>query len=124
MIFKKQIKGCCEYWVKWQFRGKNCAIGKYNPCSSGSWFLEIDDMHYLIRKNIFWWSHELQAWLYKRKIYWHNWIIDECTPGFECCMHKVPEEDKQILCDIYRASQEQIPYVLYFGKDKKNGKNK
>ena len=53
MIFKKQIKGCCEYWVKWQFRVKNYAIGKYNPGSSGSWFLEIDDMHYPIRKTYF-----------------------------------------------------------------------
>ena len=124
MLFKKRIKGCCEYWFEWYHGNSKCAIGKYNPGSSGSWFFEKDNMHWLIRKNIFWWSHELQSWLYKRGIYWHNWIIDECTPGFECCMHKVPEEDKQILRDLVRAVEEQIPFVCVFRKDKVDGKNK
>ena len=108
-----RIEGCCEYFIEWDFRGKHYAIGKYNPNDEGSWFFEKDDMHWGIRRNIFWWSHLLQDWLYKRKIYWHNWIIDECTPGFECCMHKVKEEDKQILKDLRRAVEEEIPYVCY-----------
>lgn len=103
-----QIVGCCHYFIR--FNG--FSLGKYNPHSSGSWFLEFKDKHYLIRKTLFWWSHLLQAWLYKRGIYWHNWIIDECTPGFECCMHKVKDKNKQMLKDLAYVEQEQMTGLL------------
>lgn len=113
MRFGRRIEGCCEYWIEWKSGGKHFAIGKYNPNDNGMWFLEVGETHHLIRKTLFWWSHELQGWLYKRGIYWHNWIIDECTPGFECCMHKIPLKDRQVFKDLYRAVEEQIGYVLY-----------
>ena len=123
MFFKKRIEGCCEYWFEWYYGNIKYAIGKYNPGMSGSWFFERNNIHWPIRKNIFWWSHELQAWLYKRGIYWPNWIIDECTPGFECCMNKVSEDGKQSLRDLRRAVEEQMPLCV-FRKDKTDGKNK
>ena len=86
------------------------------------WYLGINDTYYLIRKNLFWWSHRLQKWLYKHHIYWHNWIIDECCPGFECCSHKVKDPKmKQLLKDLHRSIEEQIP-VFYYSKEKDDEK--
>lgn len=31
-------------------------------------------------------SIRFQYWCWKRDIHWHNWIRDECTPDFSCCM--------------------------------------
>lgn len=82
------------------------------------WYLGVNDTCYMIRKNLFWWSHVLQGWLYKHHIYWHNWIIDECCPGFECCANKVKDPKmKQLLKDLHRAIEEQIS-GCYYSKEK------
>jgi len=38
-------------------------------------------------------SRSMQNKLSKKHIYWHNWVADECTPGFECCNPDLIPED-------------------------------
>jgi len=63
-------------------------------------------------------SVDIQHFLYKRKIYWHNFIKDECTAGFECCLHKHTKEEQNLLKSIARASMENMDTV-YVSKDLK-----
>lgn len=104
---------CLHNYIEIDFKGHIYGIGRTNPGSSNfmrRWALSIDDTIYDIRNYIFGWSIHIQNFLYKRGIYWHNWLKDECTQGFECCMHKVPEENKNILKNIRRAFEEGMGY--------------
>lgn len=44
---------------------------------------------------IFTLSTKIQFFLYKRHIYWHNTLKNECTPGFECCDKNMIPKDIQ-----------------------------
>lgn len=56
----------------------------------------------LRRAYLGWWSKALQAFLYRRGIYWHNWIYRQCTPGLECCM---TEENEELLKELSEAGK-------------------
>lgn len=61
-------------------------------------------------------TRPIQMFLYKRKIYWHNWLVGEFTPFFECCQHKVKNEDEaRLMKSLIRAKLEQQP-IVYFNK--------
>ena len=49
----------------------NCiSLGYFKgPKNKKLWYLGINGTCYMIRKNLFWWSHVLQGWLYKHHIY-------------------------------------------------------
>lgn len=71
-----------------------------------------DIRRYVIRYLFFGWlSYIIQEKLYKKKIYWHNIVTNECTRGFECCIDKVNEEDKDMLKQIAYAAAEGIPII-------------
>jgi len=72
-----------------------------------------------IRYFFFGWTRHIQDFLYKRKIYWHNFFLDECCPFFECCAKT--EEDKKIVQQLGRALLEQQEIVYLNLKDKTNG---
>ena len=112
---------CLHNYIELEIKNHIYGIGRTNPGSPNSlrrWTLTIDDYTYDIRSCIFSWSRHIQTFLYKRGVYWHNWLIGECTPGFECCIHKVKkEEDRNFLKNLVRASLEQTP-LLYYKKGK------
>lgn len=67
-----------------------------------------------IRFRLFgWFSIPLQNFLYRRKIYWHDFFVGQCTRGFECCRHKIPDEYIPLIQQLVRAREEQIPTVYY-----------
>lgn len=72
---------------------------------------------YRIRSWLFAWTVPIQDFLYDRKIYWHNWFTDECTKGFECCRHKMNEEEQEFINKIVYASEEEMP-VIYIKNQK------
>jgi hypothetical protein len=69
------------------------------------------DYVYFLRHVLFgWFSTPLQKFLYKHKIYWHDFLSGQCTPMFECCKHKIKnEKEAQLMKDIVRMSLEQQP---------------
>ena len=112
---------CLHNYIEIDFNGHVYGVGRTNPNSPNfmrRWALTVDDTIYDIRNYIFSWSTYIQDFLYKRGIYWHNWLKDECTRGFECCMHKCEtEHEKNFLKSLTRAIEEQIPCLYYKGDE-------
>lgn len=54
-----------------------------------------------------------QYMLWRIGIPWHNWFADECTPNFNCCIHKCTEEEKAILSAIADSSD---PIIAYYNE--------
>ena len=113
-------EGKILYLIELNIKGHYVALVKYlkeYKWENGSWYIQIDQTLHCIRKYIFWWAHDLQMFLYKRRVYWHNWFWDECTPYFECCTRnkKLTEEEREILNKVSYAGAEGVP-VTYIKK--------
>lgn len=116
-----RVEGKILYLFEFDIKGHKVSLVKYikeHKWEDGSWYIQIDQTLHCIKRYIFWWSHKLQDFLYKRKIYWHNWILGECTPYFECCIKnkKLTEEERSILNAVAYAAAEEVP-VAYIKKD-------
>ena len=55
-----------------------------------------------------WLSMRIQEYLRRKGIYWHDFIMNQCTKNFECCAKNLSEEDSNILKQICYARDEQI----------------
>lgn len=93
--------------------GLDCRRCKFLPYVE----LTTDKHYYNLREHFKYWvcfgwlSCKIQKHLHSKKIFWHNFVMNQCTPYFECCMHKVRDEDLDILKQICYAGDEQIPTV-------------
>jgi hypothetical protein len=45
-------------------------------------------------------SRKIQLFLFNHNIHWHNTIVDECTPTFSCCWHKMSADEKKLMNEI------------------------
>lgn len=107
MNFKFFIKDSCTLDF---IRINNYSIGRFIT-PNGSFYIRIKDKIYYLENLLFGWTRYVQDFLYKRKIYYHNFFLNECTPMFECCINKVDEKDKQLLKSIAATNMEEIPYI-------------
>lgn len=90
---------------------RRCKFLPYMAFSTRGYYYDLRE-HFKYRICFGWLSHRVQKHLYSKKIFWHDFVINQCTPYFECCIHKVEGKYLDVLKQICYARDEQIPSVV------------